>query len=250
MISEMYLTCVRATPCFPWFTILFFPSLYDARGPAVVLQLAWLAVLRFVTVLALIIRACARELSRRGRKSEEPKLKSIPRPVHRRELAWLSALNARRRGRVFTEHRGNHNLENTRAPRRGVYHGESPSRRRGGSSSYASRKITSALPCRSRQVHATASGVISNLNATFLFHGAWRSVATEIATARKDEVVEEIFIFEKSSRRIYRSSVSLRFLCFLYQAYVFSYYTLLRWYRKSIFFIDKYYICYVYISNF
>lgn len=40
--------------------------------------------------------------------------------IHRRELAWLSALNARRRGRVFTEHRGNHNLENTRAPRRGV----------------------------------------------------------------------------------------------------------------------------------
>jgi len=115
-------------------------------------------VLSFVTVLALIIRACARELSRSGRKSEEPKLKSIPRPVHRRELAWLSALNARRRGRVFTEHRGNHNFGNTRAPRRGV------SRRK--SLSAAPRGKVRALPRCSHEVHVKASNVISNLNAT------------------------------------------------------------------------------------
>lgn len=126
----------------------FFLPFYDAHGTAVVLRVVWLAVLRFVTVLALIIRPCARELSRRGWKSEEPKLKSIPRPAHRREFAWLSALNARRRGCVFTEHRGNHNFENTRVPRRGVYHGESPSRRIA-----TPREKLRALPCYSRQVH-------------------------------------------------------------------------------------------------
>lgn len=86
--------------------------------------------LRFVTALALIVRACGRELSRSGRKSEEPKLKSIPRPAHRRELAWLGALNARRRAAAYLRSTAEIITSRTRvyAARRAAYHGESPSR--------------------------------------------------------------------------------------------------------------------------
>jgi len=54
-------------------------------------------------------------IAEKREKVGEPKLKPIPRPVHRRQLARLSALNAQRR--VFTERRGNHKAEDARAAR-------------------------------------------------------------------------------------------------------------------------------------